>query len=366
MLPVALLLEHISEAVIELDHALVIRLANGRAALALRRPVAELVGRRFDDIFPELGSTGVMAQLDQALHSKVPLRLEIFIPSLFSWHAMLAVPHSGGLVLIGTDVSERVRREREAPALAAVKKIIESMPLCVTITRGRQHRIEQLNSRARALIANRDVVGELVERALPESRPQGFIDILDGVFSSGQIFRGDEVELRWKPEPEAEVQTAFFDLVYQPLFNESGSVDGILHLGMDVTEKVHRRRLIEQYAAERQAVLEQLDEGVIITDPAGNITFVNSCAERLHGVRMLGVGPDDYTAVYSLLTDEGEPHDPAQLPLTVAVRTRLPVKDAIWKIRRPDGSVIRVQGTAKPVLGPAGDLLGCVLTVSQI
>lgn len=366
MLTVELLLENVSDAVIDLDKRLAIRSANGRAALSFRRPLASLWGQRLDEIFPELSSSSVPAQLDLALHSKVSVRLEIFVPSLFSWHSFVAIPNSGGLLLIGKDVSERVRQEREGPALAAVRKVIESMPLCVTITRGRQHRIEQLNSRARALIAGRDPVGELVERALPESRTQGFIDLLDGVFASGQAYRGDEIELRWTPEPGEAERAAYFDLVYQPLFNESGNVDGILHLGADVTEKVERRRMIEQYAAERQAVLEQLEEGVIITDPRGAITFVNSHAEALHGARMLGVGPDEYTSAYSLLTDDGDPHDPSQLPLTLAVRTRTLIKDAIWRIMRPDGSVIRVQGTAKPVFGASGDLLGAVLTMAAI
>ena len=134
--------------------------------------------------------------------------MEMFIPSLFAWHALLAVPDAGGLVLFARDVSDRVRREGEEAARAAVRKVIEAMPLCVTITRGRQHRIEQANRLARALVANREVDGELVERVLPEAREQGFIALLDGVFASGQPYRGDEVSLRWKPDDASDARPA--------------------------------------------------------------------------------------------------------------------------------------------------------------
>lgn len=364
MLETNLLLEHMSDAVLTLDENFVFRQLNGRAALLYRRSAAELIGRSLVEHFPELASTGVLDQLRQAQTGRLARRLEMFVPSLFAWHSVLAVPRAQGLVLFVRDVSDRVRRESAEATRAAVRKIIETMPLCVTITRGRHHRIELANGVARALVGNREVDGELVERVLPEARDQGFIGMLDGVFASGEPFRGEEVALRWKPDLQTEERLAYFDLIYQPLRDETGAVDGILHLGTEVTEKVERRLLIERYAMERQAVLEHLEEGVILTDHEGRISFVNEAAERMHGVKLLGVGPDGYATTYSLLTDSGEPYPTELLPLSRAVRERVMVKDAIWKIRRSDASVLRVRGTAKPVFGGDGRMLACVLTLA--
>jgi PAS domain S-box-containing protein len=357
------LLRHTSDAVIVLDEDLVLRQVNDRAALLYRRPATELAGRALLALFPEIEGTDGLRQLREAAAGTVPRRFELFVPSLFAWHAVLAVPDGAQLVLFARDVSDRVRREGEEAARAAVRKVIETMPLCVTITRGAQHRIEQSNHLARALVGHREVDGELVERVLPEAREQGFIDLLDRVFATGEAFRGEEVTLRWKPEPEGEERQAWFDLVYHPLRGENGTTDGILHLATDVTEKVQRRLLLERYALERQAVLEHLEEGVIVTDEAGRINFVNEAAERMHGIRLLGIGPDDYTSAYSLLTDAGDPHPSHSLPLARAVRERAVVKDAVWKIRRSDGTVLRVRGTAKPVFGSDGALLASVLTL---
>jgi PAS domain S-box-containing protein len=353
-----------SDAVLVLDEDFTLRQLNERAALLYRRPAVDLIGRNLNEHFPELASTGALSQLQVARSGTLPKRIEMFIPSLFAWHSLLAVPHAQGLVLFVRDVSDRVRREGEEAARAAVRKVIEAMPLCVTITRGRQHRIEQANRFARALVGNRDVDGELIERVLPEAREQGFIALLDGVFASAESFRGREVSLRWRPDADSDERHAYFDLVYQPLLGETGAVEGILHLGTDVTEKVERRLLVERYAAERQAILEHLDEGVVVTDPDGRITFVNAAAERMHGVKLLGVGPEDYSVAYSLLTDAGEPHPTELLPLSRAVRERVTVRDAIWKVRRSDGSILRVRGTAKPVFGTDDRLLACVLTLA--
>lgn len=365
MLDATILLEYMSDAVVALDKDFVILEANGRAALLYRRPAKALIGIPLAGLFPELAATGALEQLRRVRAGRLPARLEVFVPSMFAWHAILAVPRGDGLVLFARDVSDRVRREGDEAVRAAVRKVIETMPLCVTITRGPQHRIEQANRLARALVGSREVEGELVERVLPEAREQGFIALLDGVYASGQPYQGEEVELRWRPEPDGEERVAYFDLTYQPLFGGAGSVEGILHLGADVTEKVHRRRLVEQYASERQAVLEQLEEGVILTDAEGRITFVNQAAERMHGVKLLGVGPGDYSAAYSLLTDAGDPHPPALLPLARAVSEHVSVTDAIWKIRRSDSTIVRVRGNAKPVFSD-GRLVACVLTLSPI
>lgn len=363
MLDSATLLEYMSDAVIVLDDNLTVRQLNGRAALLYRRPQGEIMGRSLVELFPELATTGALDQLRAARSTRLPTRLEIFIPSLFAWHALLAVPRADGMALFARDVSERVRREADEAARAAVRKVIESMPLCVTITRGPQHRIEQANGMARALLGKPDIEGQLVERVLPEAREQGFVALLDGVYASGESYRGEEVPLRWSPGSGLGERHAFFDVIYQPLFGGSGEVDGILHLAADVTEKVQRRQIIERYASERQAVLEQLDEGVILTDAEGRINFVNDAAERMHGVKLLGVGPGDYSTAYSLLTDAGEPYPPHLLPLARAVRERIAIHDAVWRIRRSDGTVLRVRGNAKPVLSQ-GDLIGCLLTLA--
>ncbi|MGP9820795.1 PAS domain S-box protein [Salinarimonas sp. NSM] len=115
--------------------------------------------------------------------------------------------------------------------------------------------------------------------------------------------------------------------------------------------------------AERDAILGQLAEGVIVTDASGRITFVNAAAERLHGTKLLDVAPAGYAAAYSLFTEAGEIHPSHELPLARAALRGETVEDVRWRIRRPDGSEVLAIGSARPVLGPDGERIGAVLTV---
>ncbi|GLC28556.1 PAS domain-containing protein [Roseisolibacter agri] len=111
------------------------------------------------------------------------------------------------------------------------------------------------------------------------------------------------------------------------------------------------------------AALAQLAEGVIVTDAAGRITFVNDAATRLHGVSRLDVLPEQYADAYRLLTEDGRPYPADELPLARAVRRGETTVDARWRIRRPDGTEAHAVGSARPLVGPRGERLGAVLTV---
>jgi PAS domain-containing protein len=357
-----LLLEHTSDAVIVLDARLTVTQANGKAALLYRRPRAQLLGQRLLELFPELAGSAPERSLGEVLGAQIPSRFEMFVPSLFAWHSVLAVPTGAGLTLFCRDITDRVRKENDEVVRASVRRIVEDLPVSVAITRGPGHRIELLNAMARELFGGTAAEGELLETALPGTRAHAFIELLDGVYRTGRASRGEEMALDWLPAAP-QPQGRFFDLVLQPVLDQAGARSGILHLLTDVTEKVSRTALLARYAAERDAVLEQLAQGVILTDAGGRITFVNEAAQRMHGAAVLDVPPEGYSAAYHLLTDAETPHPFEDLPLSKAVRTGETVLGAVWKIRRPDQSILRVTGNAQPVFAADGSLVGGVLTM---
>ncbi len=156
----------------------------------------------------------------------------------------------------------------------------------------------------------------------------------------------------------------------EPVFDETGALKWWFGANVDVTAQVAAETELRAVnlkkhaiAAEREAILDQLGEGVIVTDPTGRITFVNEAATRLHGVASLDVGPDRYTDAYSLWTEDGKPHPAESLPLTRAVRHQETVVDARWKIRRPDGSEVLALGNARPIYAEDKSVIGAVLTI---
>lgn len=155
-----------------------------------------------------------------------------------------------------------------------------------------------------------------------------------------------------------------------PLRGENGEIRRWFGTNTDITRQIEAeqalRHAVEQAeieAAERAALLGQLDEGVIVTDPEGQITFINDAAKRLHGVDKLHIGPEDYSNTYNLFTEDGRPYPHDQLPLARAVMKGEVVSDARWRIRRPDGQEVLAIGSARPFHDAEGKVLGAVLTV---
>lgn len=149
----------------------------------------------------------------------------------------------------------------------------------------------------------------------------------------------------------------------RPRLGAGGQVLGFVGVAFDVTDIRESNARLAAAAAERDAILGQLAEGVIVTDPDGKVIFINDAAARLHGVRALDVSPDDYADTYSLLTEDRLPHPPETLPLTRAVRNHETILDARWRIRRPDGVEVLAVGNARPVFAPDGSSMGAVLTL---
>lgn len=358
--------ENTSDAIVVLDRNWCYTQVNHSAELLLRRKRATLLGRSLWSAYAELLGTPAEEQLRRSMQIGLPVKFEQFLPGLYAWHAVRTIPVEGGIILFSRDISDRVRALRNEAVREGIRRVLEDVPVAITITRGKEHRIEMQNVLSKRIVGGRNVEGMTVRNALPETEEQGFLQLLDQVYETGKRFEGKEMPLVYDRDGSGTLYTAFYDVVYQPLYETDGKVSGILHLGVEVTDRLHEQRLIARFAAERDATLRQLVEGVILTDESGRITFINEAARQLHGVACLDVSPDDYTHTYSLFTTDGQPYPATELPLSRAVLRNETVTGARWRIRRPDGSEILVEGNAQPVFDENEQKIGCVLTIRLV
>ena len=361
-----LVLDNTSEAVVLLDREWRYTYVNHAAEMLLRIKAENLLGRIHWEQYPSLLGTPAEDILRRAMITGRPVTFEQFLPGLYAWHAVKAVPSSFGLLIFSSDITDRVRALRESAVREGMRSILERVPVAITITRGPDHRIELQNAYSRSLVNGRNLEGTTLENAMPAARTQGFIAVLDKVFSTGEVFVGTEMPFAYDRDGSGEAYSAYFDITYQPIFETNGHVSGIVHLGLDVTERRREKETLSRFAAERDATLRQLSEGVILTDRDGRITFINERARQLHGLAILDVCVDAYTETYQLLTLDGDPYPPSELPLARAVLSNEVVDGAKWRIRRPDASEVDVQGTAQPVFNDEGHKIACVLTMRAL
>lgn len=108
-------------------------------------------------------------------------------------------------------------------------------------------------------------------------------------------------------------------------------------------------------------VIEQSGDGVIVADAEGHLRIFNAEAERQHGVPRQDVDVREWARTYGLTTTGGRPLPPEASPLLRAYLGAF-VTGAQWRVRRPDGTVRTLSGTASPLRNPDGSPAGAVLT----
>ena len=105
------------------------------------------------------------------------------------------------------------------------------------LLQGPDHRFVLTNAAYERLIGHRNVIGLTVREAVPEAGRQGFIDLLDNVFATGEAFVGRNVEIVLQGSTDGHPATRYLDFVYQPIKDPVGNVTSIFVEGSDVTER---------------------------------------------------------------------------------------------------------------------------------
>ena len=111
-------------------------------------------------------------------------------------------------------------------------------PGFMALVTGPDHRFELTNPNYQKVIGHREVIGRTVGEVLTDAVAQGYLDLLDQVYRSGEPHRAESARYAVQAEPGGKVVNRYVDFVFQPL-KEDGRVWGIFIQGMDVSDR-HR------------------------------------------------------------------------------------------------------------------------------
>ena len=125
--------------------------------------------------------------------------------------------------------------------LAWLREIFGQSPSFSALLHGPDHRFVLANPAYQQLVG-RPVIGRTVREAFPEVESQGFLALLDEVFSTGKPFVGRDIEIVFQPPDGGALQTRFLDFVYQPIKDEAGNVTSIFVEGADRPRDTPRKR----------------------------------------------------------------------------------------------------------------------------
>lgn len=132
-------------------------------------------------------------------------------------------------------------------------------PAAMALLSGPDHRFVFAN-RAYLKMAGRgrnEIVGQFVKDALPELVDQGFLDLLNRVYQTGEVFAASAREVSLMRAGKK--QTIYVDFTYFPMRNLAGEIEGILFQGIDVTDHVLALCELEKRVSERTRRLERAE-----------------------------------------------------------------------------------------------------------
>ena len=144
----------------------------------------------------------------------------------------------GGVYCACVEATEQVLGERyRQEENERLVTLFEQAPGIIAVLRGPQHVFEITNKSYLELIGRGNLVGKTAREALPEVEGQGFFELLDQVYTSGEPFVGHAVPLTLVRAPGAPPEQLYVDFVYQPIRDPFGTVVGIFVEGSDVTPR---------------------------------------------------------------------------------------------------------------------------------
>jgi len=131
----------------------------------------------------------------------------------------------------------------------AFGKIYDNAPGFIAATEGPDHRFIYANRSYRELVGRDDLVGKRVSEALPEVAEQGYIELLDRVYRTGEPFVGEDLPIKLQGAAGDECALRYINFVYQPM-RSNGEIIGLFAEGYDSTGEILAKQRLRTFQEE--------------------------------------------------------------------------------------------------------------------
>lgn len=238
--------------------------------LGAKHPVA--LGSPLRNTWPEIWSD-ILPDIEQALRGhavyfrNLPLAINRNGRVESAWFTYSYSPVRddddcvAGMFCAVAETTEQVMAERHhAAELSRLQQLFQQAPGIIAVLRGSSHVFDIANDAYRSLVGHRDILGKPVREALPELAGQGFYELLDQVYSTGQPYFGNEVPVMLQRQADSALEERYVNFIYQPTFDYRGKITGIFVEGSDVTESVRVHRALQSSENELRAASRRKDD----------------------------------------------------------------------------------------------------------
>ena len=203
-----------------------------------------------------------------------------------------------GVIAIVVETTAKVKAERWLEGeRERLSQMFHQAPGFMALLTGRDHIFDLANPAYLQLVGHRDILGKSVRAALPELQNQGFFELLDKVYQTGEAFAGVELPVMLRRLPGDKDEQRFVDLVYSPLRGTTGAIIGIFAQGTDVTERVLARRAAAASEAQFRTFAQVMPNHFWTATHDGRLDWFNDEVYRYTDARAGDLDDDGWLAL---------------------------------------------------------------------
>lgn len=155
------------------------------------------------------------------------------------------------------EITSKTMTESNAEIKKSAQKLrsfVESAPFPIGIYIGREMRIELANQAILDVWGRKDVVGKLYSEVLPELESQLIYPQLDQVYLTGKPYHAKNQKIDLKHN--GELKSFYFNYNFTPLFDDDGSVYGVMNTAADVTDTMTALQKVEENETRYRTLIE--------------------------------------------------------------------------------------------------------------
>jgi PAS domain S-box-containing protein len=242
----------------------------------LREALPELVGQSFLEILHNIYKTGES-------YSSTDAPADIIVNGVkdtyyFNFTYKPLFDEKGeifGIINMSIDVTKQVLAQKALEeSEAMLRSVITASPAAIALFVGEELVIQMLNQAFIDITGKGpDISGKPLRQVMPELEGQPFLGILDGVFSSGELYQAFGVQAH--VVRDGQISSDYYDVIYAPILDSQQSVYAILEIATNVTPRVIASKLIEKSQTQLLALFEQSPVAIAILD-SQNLVFTQA------------------------------------------------------------------------------------------
>lgn len=345
----------------------------------------ELEGHTMLSLFPGVKKEGIFEVYVRAAEGEtIQFRQYYNHEGMDHWFNIKAIPFRDGLILSVDDITAQVKAEDGLKRTNAVLEekvkqrtveiekqrdyiysVLMQAPAMIAILRGPEFVFELANPLYLQVIGKTsDIVGKPLLEVLPELKGQEILNIFKNVYTTGERFLGNEVQVSLDTQNDGIPEDLFFNFVYEPFRTPEGFIDGILAHAVDVTEQVHYRKKVEQNEMRLQLAQRAGHIGTFEWDLETNHIDFTSQVEIIFGFEP-GAWKGNYSNAMALVHPDERERILKENEEAVVQGKNLNITHRI--IRR-DGSIRWLNSMAEPIFDDKGKpvkMIGVILDITD-